>query len=152
MRRLRWGLLVLAVTLPAGWAAPAAAAAPASDVEALVNAANEARARYGLPPLRLSPTLTSSATAYGEHLMRNGVFGHAGTLSAPGSFNRLGEALELHPGRAAHPRRTVRRWLASYSHRVLLLSRGFRYAGAAAVRGRFRGRTSTIWVLRLGGR
>jgi uncharacterized protein YkwD len=152
MRRLRCGLLALALTLPAGWAAPAAAAAPATDVEALVNATNEARARNGLTALRLSPALTSSALAYGKHLMRNGVFGHAGTLSAPGSFNRLGEALELHPGRAAHPRRTVRRWLASYSHRVLLLHRGFRYAGAAAVRGRFRGRTSTIWVLRLGGR
>jgi uncharacterized protein YkwD len=152
MRRLRLGLLVLALTLSAGWPAQAAPAAPASDVEALVSAANEARARHGLPPLLLSSALTSSATAYGEHLMRNEVFGHAGTLSAPGNFNRLGEALELHPGRAAYPRRTVRRWLASYSHRVLLLSRGFRYAGAAAVRARFRGRTSTIWVLRLGGR
>lgn len=143
---------MLAVALPAGWPAPGLASAPANEVEALLDAANEARARHGVPPLRLSPGLTRSATAYAEHLMRHGVFGHAGTLSAPGSFNRLGEALELHPGRAAHPRRTVRRWLASYSHRVLLLSRGFRYAGAAAVRGRFRGRTSTIWVLRLGGR
>jgi uncharacterized protein YkwD len=152
MRRLRWGLLVLAVTIPAGWAAPVASAAPTGDVEALVDAANDARARYGLPPLRLSAALTSAAAAHGEHLMRNGVFGHAGTLSAPARFRRLGEALELHPGRAAHPRRTVRRWLASYSHRALLLRRGFRYAGAAAVRGSFRGRTSTIWVLRLGGR
>jgi uncharacterized protein YkwD len=152
MRRLRWGLLVLAATLPASWPAPAAAPSPAGDVEALVNAINEARARDGLAPLRLSPALTRSATAFGKYLMRNEVFGHRDMLRAPGNFQRLGEALAIHTGRAAQPRRTVRRWLASYSHRALLLSGGFRYAGAAAVKGRFRGRPSTIWVLRLGGR
>jgi uncharacterized protein YkwD len=149
MRRVRWGLVVLALSISA--ALPATAAA-ASETEAALAAINKARARAGLAPVALSPALTRSSAAFGRRLMRIDVFAHAGTIQAGGSFRRLGECLAMHTGRAARPGWTVRRWLASPGHRPLLLSSGFRHAGAAAVQGRFHGRPSTIWVLQLGGR
>jgi uncharacterized protein YkwD len=149
MRRVRWGLVVLALSVSA--ALPAGAAA-ASETEAAIAAINKARASVGVAPVKLSPTLTRSSGAFGRRLMRIDVFAHAPTIQAAGSFRRLGECLAMHTGRAARPGWTVRRWLASPGHRPLVLSSGFRHAGAAAVRGRFHGRPSTIWVLQLGGR
>ena len=148
MRRVRWGLVMLAVALAA---AQPATAAPAKT-EAALDAINDARASAGLRPLALSPALTRSSAAFAGHIMRTGVFAHAGTIQAAGGFRRLGECIAMHTGRAARPGWTVRRWLASPGHRPLLLSRGFRQAGAAAVQGRFNGRRSTVWVLQLGAR
>jgi uncharacterized protein YkwD len=149
MRRVRWGLVVLALSISA--ASPAAAAAQ-GETEAALAAINKARARAGVGPLALSPALTRSSAAFGRRLMRTDVFAHAGTIQAAGGFRRLGECIAMHTGRAARPGWTVRRWLASPGHRPLLLSSGFRHGGAAAVQGSFRGRQSTIWVLQLGGR
>jgi uncharacterized protein YkwD len=148
MRRARWGLVMLAVALST---AQPALAAPAES-EAALDAINDARASSGLRPLALSPALTRSSEAFAGHIMRTGVFAHAGTIQAAGDFRRLGECIAMHTGRAARPGWTVRRWLASPGHRPLLLSRGFRHAGAAAVQGNFNGRPSTVWVLQLGGR
>jgi uncharacterized protein YkwD len=149
MRQVRWGLVVLSLSISA--AVPGAAAAK-SETEAALAAINKARAGAGVPPVSLSPALTHSSRAFGRRLMRIDVFAHAGTIQAAGRFRRLGECLAMHTGRAARPAWTVRRWLASPGHRPLLLSGGFGQAGAAAVRGRFHGRPSTIWVLQLGGR
>jgi uncharacterized protein YkwD len=151
MRRVRWGLVVLALSLSAAQPAVAAAGVDAETENALA-AINDARARAGIAPLALSPALTRSSEAFGGHILRTGVFAHAGTIQAAGGFRRLGECIAMHTGRAARPGWTVRRWLASPGHRALVLSRGFRQAGAAAVQGNFRGRQSTIWVLQLGGR
>jgi uncharacterized protein YkwD len=148
MRRVRWGLAMLAIAVSA---AQPAMAAPA-ETEAALDAINHARAGAGLRPLALSPALTRSSAAFAGRIMRTGVFAHAGTIQAAGGFKRLGECIAMHTGRAARPARTVRRWLASPGHRPLLLSRGFRQAGAAAVEGRFNGRRSTVWVLQLGAR
>jgi uncharacterized protein YkwD len=148
MRRVRWGLVMLAVALSA---AQPATAAP-SETEAALDAINHARAGAGLRPLALSPALTRSSAAFAGHIMRTGVFAHAGTIQAAGGFSRLGECIAMHTGGAARPGWTVRRWLASPGHRPLLLSRSFRHAGAAAVEGNFNGRRSTVWVLQLGGR
>lgn len=148
MRRARWGLVMLAIAVSA---AQPAMAAPA-ETEAALDAINKARAGAGLRPLALSPALTRSSAAFAGRIMRTGVFAHAGTIHAAGGFKRLGECIAMHTGRAARPGRTVRRWLASPGHRPLLLSRGFRQAGAAAVQGRFNGRRSTVWVLQLGAR
>jgi uncharacterized protein YkwD len=146
MRRVRWGLVMLAVALSA--AQPAAA----SESEAALEAINDARDRAGLRPLAPSPALTRSSEAFAGHIMRTGVFAHAGTIHAAGGFRRLGECIAMHTGGASRPGWTVRRWLASPGHRPLLLSRSFRHAGAAAVQGNFNGRRSTVWVLQLGGR
>lgn len=148
MRRVRWGLALLALAVFA--AQPAAAWGGAT--EAAVNAINDARAQAGLAPLNLSPALTRSSAAFGGHLMRTDVFAHAGRIHAAGGFRRLGECIAMHGGRDPQPRRTVSRWLASPGHRPLLLAGGFKHAGAAAVQGNFRGRQSTVWVLQLGAR
>jgi uncharacterized protein YkwD len=131
--------------------APPAMAAPAETESALAGI-NDARARAGLRPLSLSPALTRSSEAFAGHIMRTGVFAHAGTIQAAGGFRRLGECIAMHTGGASRPGWTVRRWLASPGHRPLLLSRSFRQAGAAAVQGSFNGRRSTVWVLQLGAR
>jgi uncharacterized protein YkwD len=148
MRRARWGLVMLAVALST---APPAMAAPA-ETESALAAINDARAGAGLRPLSLSPALTRSSEAFAGHIMRTGVFAHAGTIQAAGGFRRLGECIAMHTGGASRPGWTVRRWLASPGHRPLLLSRSFRQAGAAAVQGSFNGRRSTVWVLQLGAR
>jgi uncharacterized protein YkwD len=148
MRRVRWGLVTLAVALSA---AQPAMAAP-SETEAALDAINDARSGVGLRPLALSPALTRSSAAFAGHIMSSGVFAHAGTIQAAGGFRRLGECIAMHTGGATRPGQTVRRWLASPGHRPLLLSRSFRQAGASAVKGSFNGRRSTVWVLQLGAR
>ena len=148
MRRARWGLAILAMALAA---APPALAAP-GESEAALDAINDARAKAGLRPLAPSPALTRSSGAFAGHIMRTGVFAHAGTIQAAGGFRTLGECIAMHTGGGSRPGWTVRRWLASPGHRPLLLSRSFRQAGAAAVKGSFHGRRSTVWVLQLGAR
>jgi uncharacterized protein YkwD len=148
MRRVRWGLVVLAFSV----CALQPGAAWGGETKAAIKAINHARAGAGLAPLAASPALTRSSAAFGGHILRTGVFAHAGTIHAAGGFRRLGECIAMHSGRTARPGQTVRRWLASPGHRPLLLNRGFRHAGAAAVQGRFHGRQSTIWVLQLGAR
>jgi uncharacterized protein YkwD len=148
MRRVRWGLALLAIAV----SATQPAAAWGGSTEAALDAINDARARAGLARLSPSPALTRSSAAFGGRLMRTDVFAHAGRIHAAGGFRRLGECIAMHGGRDPQPRRTVSRWLASPGHRPLLLSRGFRQAGAAAVKGSFQGRRSTVWVLQLGAR
>jgi uncharacterized protein YkwD len=68
------------------------------------------------------------------------------------TFERVGEVLELHGGRRPRVVRTLRRWGNSPDHRQVLSSRRFRWIGATRASGRYRGRGSTIWVVRLGRR
>ncbi len=152
MGRVRRGIAVVAVVICAAQPAVASAVASEAEPRAALRAINHARAQAGVAPLALSPSLTRTSAAFGGRLMRTGVFAHAATIHAPRRFRLLGECIAWHTGRAARPRWTVRRWLASPGHRPLLLSRSFRRAGAAAVQGRFHGRPSTIWVLQLGSR
>ena len=96
MRGARWGLVMLAVALSA---APPALGAPA-ETEAALDAINDARSRAGLRPLALSSALTRSSETFAGHIMRTGVFAHAGTIQAAG---RLQPARRVH--RHAHRRR-----------------------------------------------
>ena len=152
MGRVRRGIAVVAVVICAAQPAVASAVTSEAEPRAALRAINHARAQAGVAPLALSPALTRTSAAFGGRLMRTGVFAHAARIHAPRRFRILGECIAWHTGRAARPRWTVRRWLASPGHRPLLLSRSFRRAGAAAVQGRFRGRPGTIWVLQLGSR
>jgi uncharacterized protein YkwD len=43
-------------------------------------------------------------------------------------------------------------WLRSPSHRAVILTRSMNLVGAGMVRGRFRGRRATIWVVQTGRR
>ena len=145
--------LALALILVVCWAANALAAPPEADEsQAMVDAINEARAAQGLPVYRHSPALSESSGTFAGSLMRAGVFAHADRIRAGGNFRRLGEALAWHSGGRPLYRPTLRRWLASPTHRELVLSSAYRWVGAARAVGRFGGGRATIWVLQLGGR
>jgi uncharacterized protein YkwD len=113
---------------------------------------NAVRASHGLRALRSSPSLSATAKRFSRHVIRTDVFAHDSTIHASSRFTSLGETLAIHPG--WRPRRsfTVRSWLNSPGHRVLLLSPSFRYIGAGMARGRFGSTPTTIWTVQLGSR
>lgn len=139
---------VLAMAIGLVWTA----AAQGKDPQAMVDRISEARVERGLPAVRHHASLSRSARRYARHLMRTGRFGHSGTIRASHRFSRVGELLSWHRGPKPRRGRTVGRWLRSWWHRRVLLDRGFRFAGAGRVIGRFRGRRCTIWVVHLGAR
>ena len=145
-------LLGTAIGLSAGGVALAAEPEPPDGPESMVDAINEVRARHDLAPLRRDPSLCRSSRAYARRLIETGAFGHADSIRAAGSFSRLGEVLAMHRGAEARRRNTVQRWLGSPSHRALILSPAFRFAGAGRDVGRFWGAQTTIWVVQLGSR
>ena len=116
----------------------------------MLNAVNEVRAQHGVHAFHGAPRLHRSASSYARWMLRHGYFGHLARIRASG-FRRLGENLSWHSGRRPAPRATVRRWLASPTHRALMLSPAFRWLGAGIAQGRFGGRVATIWVLHFGG-
>jgi uncharacterized protein YkwD len=162
----RYVALLLAV---AALAAPAVATgAPprtASAVDALESGVlaevNAVRARHNLAPLRLSPTLTSAASAHSRAMAERGFFSHAssdGTSfwkrvqrfygSSGYDYWSVGENL-LWRSPSVSAAEAVRMWLASPPHRKNLLSPQWREVGLAAVRapaapGAFEGLDVTI--------
>ena len=128
---------------------PAGALAGAKQ-NALIAHVNFVRQASGLRALAPSPHLNRSAARVARWLMASQTFGHSGTINAGGGFRALGEALRLHVGGRPRYGATVRAWLASPSHRALVLSPAFTHVGAGLARGSFGGRLSTIWVLHLG--
>ena len=141
--------LAIVISLAFG---PAPEAAVGDDSRTMVEAINQARAEHGLAPLRHHALLGRSAQRHAGHLLRTDRFGHAGRVRASERFRRFGEVLAWHNGPRPLPERAVRRWMRSAPHRGMLLSRQFRFAGAGRVRGNFRGRRCTIWVVHLGAR
>jgi uncharacterized protein YkwD len=83
-------------------------------------------------------------------MLRRQYFGHLSRIRASSRFTRLGEALALDPGWVGRYWWVVPAWLASPSHRAILLGRRYRYAGIAAVKGVFYGRPVVAWVLHVG--
>jgi uncharacterized protein YkwD len=113
---------------------------------------NHARARNGLRPLRMSSSLAGSSGRFASFLMHRGVLAHRSRVSAGGGFKRLGEALGMTSGKGLGIGTTVRLWLHSPTHRAVILTRSMNLIGVGVVRGRFRGRRATIWVVQTGRR
>ena len=111
---------------------------------------NEIRQSYGLPALRGSANLERSARRYAGRMLRGGYFGHAARIAVAARFRSAGETLAWHSGGRAQPRRTIRSWMNSPTHRALLLSPHFRWVGLGMKRGRLGGRRVTVWVGHLG--
>ena len=145
--------IVCSLVLMASAFPTTASAKPARDAatKAMVAKVNSVRARGGLPPLRTSRSLRGSSARFAHFLMRRDVLGHGPGVHASGRFRRLGEALALRSGRRFGVAGTVRMWMRSPTHRRVLMTRTMRWVGAGVVRGRFRGRRATIWVLQTGG-
>jgi uncharacterized protein YkwD len=132
--------------------APAQAASHAELSAAMVGKINQVRARHGLRPLRVSPSLMHSSQRFSSDLLHANAFGHRSHVSASGRFSRLGEALAMHYGSRAGISRTVRAWLNSPPHRREVLTRSMGLVGTGMARGRWRHGRAVIWVLQVGKR
>ena len=127
-----------------------AAPASANPAHAVVAKVNSYRAANGMPPLRLSRSLSRSSYSYARHLMRANRFGHASRIRASSRFRMLGETLAFSWGKRRSASIPVRGWARSAPHRAVLLNRKFRYVGVGRSAGRFGSRRATIWVLHAG--
>ena len=125
-----------------------AAAAPRYSMLAEINTV---RAKAGLRPLRLSPTLNRSSQRHARYLMRRDRFAHASRVRSPG-FRAVGEVLEKHRGYRPRVRGTLRAWLRSPAHRAILLGPRVYWLGLGRTTGRFGRSRATIWVGRVGRR
>ena len=144
-------MLIPCLLAVAALAAPGAAFAQ-TPAEHMVKLINDRRAQNGLAQLQVAPGLTTSAGDYGHWMLRTGYFGHVGRIRALGAFEQLGEVLARHRGYRHRTRAAFRRWMRSPRHRAVLMSPAFRFIGVARVKGRFRGRRTTMWVGHLGAR
>jgi uncharacterized protein YkwD len=139
--------LLMALSVPS----VAATAVPPKSA-ALIEKVNEIRRSSGLPTLTVSEELTGSSRGYARYMLKHDYFGHLQSIRAGGNFLALGETLAWHSGWRARVRRTVSRWMASPSHRAVLMSPTFRFIGAGRARGKMGSRRATAWVAQLGAR
>lgn len=128
-------VMALLLVIPA-----TAAADPGTEMANHVNAFRAHHGRAGLAP---SGRLARSSLAHARRMLKHDRFGHGASTS------RRGEVLSIHYGGALRIPNVIRAWGASEGHRSLLLDPSFRTVGAAYARGRFRGRRTTVWVVRV---
>lgn len=112
---------------------------------AIVQAMNSERARFGLPGLRLSRALTGSAKAHTIDMLRHDFLSHSSSNGTqPGA--RIASATGAHKsgetiawaqrGAGSGARTFVRMWMRSSGHRAILLSRAYRRVGVGRATGR----------------
>jgi uncharacterized protein YkwD len=111
---------------------------------------NQIRRAHGLAGLRPSFSLFVSAKLYARRMIRSDYFGHQARIPVARRFRQAGETLAWHSGWRVSPRRTVGQWMSSPSHRAVLLSSRFTRIGVGRARGRYAGRTATMWVAHVG--
>lgn len=153
--------LVIATALIAAPTVPAAAvAAPRADKQrgsalqrAVVRSVNSARAWHRLPPVRHQARLARAASAHSVEQLRSGRPSHQSADGTPfgqrirrySSARSLGETIVwLAAGEPVRARRIVRMWLASPSHRRVLMDRRLRRIGIGARSARVRGHITTV--------
>lgn len=110
----------------------------------MVKKVNAVRARHGLRRLRATPGLRRGSQRHAHNLMARDRLVHHSLAGGRG----LGEAIAFYTGRR-RVSSVLGLWLRSPPHRALLLKRSSRIVGVGAQRGRFRGRSAVIWVLRV---
>ena len=149
--RVRLALLVL---LPCILAGEAAAAGPpicppgGTDRAAVVCELNAARAEAGREPVRARPSLERAATAHAADMVERRYFAHdspGGSSAADRARRagymrgaerwRIGEILIWTRGTPLTAKAAVDAWLASPSHRRILLSRPYDDVGVGIVPG-----------------
>jgi uncharacterized protein YkwD len=131
-------LAVFAVLLPA---ATAGAGTLSSSEASLLTTMNAVRKSHGLAPLRVDVALVRDARGHSSDMMRRQYFAHgsvAGRAVRAGARGPLyGEDLAW--GTRITAQWVIERWLASPSHRAVLLRPGFRRVGIGIVFGTFAG-------------
>ena len=159
---------LVVATLAAGSAGPAHGATGATcgtsnTVATITCLVNAVRAQHRLPRVRTASLLVRSAQLRARAIARCRQFSHTPCgqpFAAPfravgyarGTYT-VGENL-AYATAAPAPQEAIRRWLASPSHRRVLLTRGYRDLGAAIVTvdGLAAGGPATVWVAHLGRR
>ena len=131
--------------------APTAAVADVPpESAAMIHKVNEARRSSGLAALQTADVLVDSARGYARYMLSHDYFGHLASIHAGGNFLITGETLEWHSGWRPRVAFAFSQWMASPSHRAILMSPTFRFIGAGRVRGRWGSRKATAWVAHLG--
>ena len=129
---------VFAILLPA---TAAQARGLTGSETSLLNTINATRKSHNLPPLRMDSHLLRAARGHSADMMRRQYFAHgavAGRAVAAGARGPLfGEDLAWATGLTAQW--VVDHWLASPSHRAILLRPGFRRVGIGIAFGSFIG-------------
>ena len=142
----RRGRPLLAAGLALAFAAPPLPAAAASlrDAErSVLHGVNAARSERGLPPVTPSAPLERSARFHSRDMVARSYFAHGSFWQRMVRFGargpRVGEDLAwtAAPGNATET--VLRLWLASPTHRAVLLRAGFRYVGIGVAVGPFIG-------------
>jgi uncharacterized protein YkwD len=128
----------------AGAAVPLGAAAPAAVEAAIACLVGAQRAAHGLPPVRPAAALGLAARRHAADMVARGYFAHVSPTG--GSVDRrarragyldeapcwaLGEDLGWAPPALATAEAVVAAWMASPSHRSVVLDRDFREIGVA---------------------
>ena len=131
-------LVVFAILVPAAGAQARGLTSPEAS---LLDTINTVRKSHGLAPLSVDFHLVRAARGHSADMMRRQYFAHgsvAGRVSAAGARGPLfGEDLAWAQGITAWW--VVNHWLASPSHRAVLLRPGFRRVGIGYAFGTFIG-------------
>jgi uncharacterized protein YkwD len=134
------------VTLVAGFllvllAAPAGARTASTSASSLLAAINGTRTSHGLARVRVDVRLARVARSHSADMLRGNHFSHGSFSSRIRTSGARGPAFgeNLAWGTGATPQWIIGRWLASPSHRDVLLRPGFRRVGIGIVTGTFHG-------------
>ncbi len=111
---------------------------------------NKVRAHErGLRPLHTSRNLERSSSAFAKWLIDHDQFQHRPSVSVTRSYAHAGEALAINFTLKAQVGGTLRSWLASPTHRALVLTSSMGLVGVGQATGRSAGGPRTIWVLQV---
>ena len=134
------------VTFAAGFlavllAAPAGARSLSTTAPSLLAAINGTRAAHGLAALRVDVRLVRVARAHSTDMLRRNYFSHGAFASRVRASGARGPMFgeDLAWGTAATPEWIIGQWLASPTHRAVLLRPGFRRVGIGVITGTFSG-------------
>jgi uncharacterized protein YkwD len=118
-------------------------AQPTPAEASLLQAMNQARAHYGIAPLRIDYRLEAAARAKSRLMLRTGTFAHGNFARRLTSYRArgpyFGENLAWGVGSSGSAAGIVQMWLASPSHRANLLRRSFQRVGLGVLGGTFHG-------------
>jgi uncharacterized protein YkwD len=119
----------------------------------MVDKINTVRAQHGLKALSYSRSLSRSSGRYARYMVSRQNFSHAPRIRASSRFSRLGEILAWTPGPVPNWEQTLSEWLASPSHRAVLLSRKFSVIGAGRAHNPADGdEAAVVWAVQFGRR
>jgi uncharacterized protein YkwD len=131
--------LALALAAPL----PALAASLRAEERSVLNGVNAVRSQHGLHPVQASAALVRSARFHSQDMVARGYFRHGPFWQRMLRFGargpRVGEDLAWTAVRGNAPERFVHMWLASPTHRAVILRAGFRRVGIGIAVGPFMG-------------